>query len=335
MKIGVLEWNVAALGGRQRTMLAFADYFLELGHEVHFYSNFSDPDPSYTLNTFLAWHHLPYLTPNHVHGLPLQRRYLGPDVPPEWQELDVLLVSYGGFGHLQRFLPGVRVVTWVIHPAQARSSQVQNIWTNSETTKQRLWASEIWAGAPIRVVLPPHSYEPFRRAGRPWANRRRDVVAVGSYLWNKGLVEFSDMVEMLGLEGLIVGATWGAAREENEAVLSRLSEGPCQLERNLPIQEVARFLGGSRCLVSMSKAESASLVYYEAMNAGCRVFTLNVGAAAEQMGNVGTICPSVETLVEQVRALHQSPPKGTRIRGLLFDRLSVGERVREALEDIR
>ena len=299
MKIGVIEWNVGALGGRQRTMLAFADYFLELGHDVRVYTDFSEPPTEeYNAQTFLSWYNTTHLEYRHISFCQLQRRYPNREsLPPSWAKLDVLLVPYGGYGYLQAMLPGVRVITWVIHPDQARFRCAQEVWTNSHTTVARLEASPTWADCKPKIVIPPHDYSAFRGWSMP-AQRPLDAVCVGSMLKAKGLLEFADVCRFLDLRGAIISSTWAAAEKENEEVLrelalrgvrpDRLSEpGRVSLRLNIPTKEVAQILGMSKLLVSFSRAESCPLTIYEAMNAGTIPVTRDVGAIREQTGGVG------------------------------------------------
>ena len=334
MKIGVLEWDISTLGGRHRTMLAFADYAVALGHEVAFYSSFNNPRPGYTEDTCLDWFQCSHLQREHLKFGPLHRRYDASTVPLAWHSLDVLIVPYGGYGHLQGLLPGVRVIPWVIHPEQARASSVREVWTNSETTRRRLVESDRWADSNPRIVVPPHDYSLFRQHAKPWDERDIDVLAVGSFLRAKGLVEFSAMVDLLGLRGAVAGTAWGRAAEENAEVQAELADGPCEVHSNLPGDEVARLMGRAKTLVSFSRAESCPLVYYEAMNAGCRVLSLDVGAAREQVGAVGMVATSDEHLVRLVASVQgQVPIESPQERGLLFDRINCGGNVQQALRN--
>lgn len=334
MKIGVLEWNIAALGGRQRTMLAFADFFIELGHEVTFFSNFLEERPSFSRHTFLDWFHFKHLTYRHFCFFDLLRRYRDA-APEELHGQDVLLVPYGGYGHLQALLPNTRVITWTIHPDQGRWPEVTEIWTNTETTRQRLINSENWADSNPIVIYPPHDYSLFRDAANPWTDRQWDVAIVGSLLRAKGLTKASQMIEKFGLNGVLIGATWIAARDENEEIAEELRRGTCDLYLNIPSVEVATILGDTRCLLCTSEAESAPLIFYEALNAGCRIFSLDVGAAREQIGSegYGYVQPDLDGLEGALKEHWNEPPVDAK-RGWLFDRHGpcVGRAIKEALQ---
>jgi hypothetical protein len=351
MKIGVLEWNIGARGGRQRTMLCFADFFLELGHQVTVYSDFLERDsaePGYNADTFLSWYHFRHLEPRHVVWAGLERRYQrAEDLPPTWKDLDVLLVPYGGYAYLADMLPGVRVIAWVIHPDQARAGDCE-VWTNSETTRERLLSSDRWANSDPKVVVAPHDYGIFRQQAQGWGDRYLDVITVGSMLRAKGLLEFTRMCLDLDLYAMILSSTWDAARDENLEMLAELAKlgvVPGQrrgsrpaLMLNLPSTEVARYMGVAKVGVSLSRAESCPLTVYEFLNAGCLVATRRVGAVVEQTQCFGFYFNTDEQAPEAVRsALMKRPVDGDRHPespsiGLRYDRTSVGHMVKEALE---
>lgn len=289
MKIGVLEWDVSALGGRQRTMLAFADFFVELGHEVTVYTDFYNPAPAtgWTAKSFLNWFPFQSLRYDHFQWCGLTREKW--TVPESMKQLDVLLVSYGGWGYLQGQLPDTRVIAWVIHPAQRRHDCCREYWTNSETTRRRLRASSRWMRAKPHVIRPPHDYSMFRSCNRPPDQRIIDVAIVGSALWAKGLVKAAALIRKQGLRAVTLASCWKAAEGENQAVIEgvlRAQAGSKQevvLLTNQPVAAVAPLLGMSKVYLSMSDAESCSLSIYEALSAGCIVVARKVGAAMEQL----------------------------------------------------
>ena len=324
------------MGGRQRTMLCWADYFKLLGHHTTFYTNFTETRPGFDQGTFLEWFPFTELDYYDISIVPsLKRRMAADEIPAEWHGLDVLVVPYGGYGYLQDLLPSVYVVAWVIHPDQAFRQSVRRIWTNSMTTRKRLLDSERYAqyGDRINVVVPPHPYEMFRQAAKPFDDRKYDVVAIGSLLHAKGVVEYANLVERGGLKGALVGATWEADRDENAEVLGAVA-GRLDVMTNVPSGVVADVLGNSKVFLSMSRAESCPLSTYEALNAGCNCVVRGVGAAVEQLAGAGRVfVHDREALPLVVLSLEKQGP--SLQRGRLFDRDTVGHRVRHQLEQIQ
>ena len=335
MVIGVLEWDVASLGGRQRTMLAFADYFKELGHRVRFISNCSSPPKS-----LLAQTDLRFLTPADFQVTELTRNYRpGEKLPDAFDGLDVLLCSYGGWSYLAPMLPETRVICWVIHPDQARLADRLEVWTNSQTTAARLAGSEQWRDAAPVVLYPPHSYAEFRRDPIPWVDRRLSVLAVGSLLRAKRL----DLVAQLSdnrswWNVTIVGATWDAAEQENREVLKDIYRTPAshRLRIDVTSSEVADLMRSAKVFCLPSEAESAPLCIYEALNAGCSIVARRVGAVEEQLRG----CRQHSQMFDRdeefepcvLRALDRQPPGYTPSVGMEYDRERIGFLIRKALE---
>lgn len=337
MRIGVLEWDVSAMGGRHRTMMAFADYFVELGHQVKFFSNFLGVRDGWNTDTFLSWFPFRHLRREHFHWLPEIQRQMD-HVPAAWKDLDVLLCSYGGWGWVQQHLPDTRVITWVIHPAQVRSPAVKEVWTNSTTTRKRLQQSARWMNANPRVIHPPHDYSIFREAARPWHQRTIEVVVVGSLLEAKGVVDAAQMAAMEGWSMAILGATWPACAAENDRVCSAIRREICGGARLVLLENATSFtvadtLGQAKVCLSLSLAESCSLVLYEAMHAGCHIVTRDIGSAREQLGDCcAHLYRRNAEAASMVRSALRADPPNNGKRAMLFDRSQCGEETRRALE---
>ena len=324
MRIGVLEWDISQMGGRHREMMFFADYLISRGHQVRLYSNFLSPTAQWNTGTFLDWFHFQHLHYEHCSvdfGL---KRWMR-DVPREWHDLDVLIGSYGTWGHLQRLLPHTRVITWVIHPAQARPEQNVRVWTNSQTSLARLKASPTWTNADIRTVPSPVDYGLFRKWSRPKDQRQLDVVVIGSLLRDKRLVEAFEACRSIGCTSEFFCTTWPAASTENKEIREKLDDMGVKYSLNVSSEIVAKALGDAHVYLSMSVAESCSLAVHEAMNAGTAVVSRNVGSVVEQTGALGYVFedPSlVQRMLE--KALGDSIVGCSMARGMLFDRQVVG-----------
>ena len=331
MVIGVLEWDVASLGGRQRTMLAFADYFKEVGHEVRLISN-ATASPSNILNQT----YLECLSEEDFHVCPLKRRFdVADQLPEALKGLDVLLCSYGGWGHLAPLLPETRVICWVIHPDQARQADTE-VWTNSHTTAERLLSARQWRDSKPVVIYPPHSYKGFRETPVPWEKRKIAVLAVGSLLRAKRLDMVAKVSERVPGRTMIVAKSWPAARAENSEVATGLYGTRAELVFDARSGWVASVMRDAKVFCLPSEAESAPLCIYEALNAGCSIVARRVGAVEEQLrgcrqhSQVFDLDEDFEGCVQ--RALDQPPPGYLPSVGMEYDRERIGFLIRKALE---
>jgi glycosyltransferase involved in cell wall biosynthesis len=324
MRIGVLEWDISQMGGRHREMMFFADYLISKGHRVTLYSNFVSPTAGWNTRTFLNWFHFQHLHYEHC-SLEFNLQRWMREIPREWHDLDVLLCSYGTWGHLQRLLPHTRVITWVIHPDQARPEPDVRVWTNSQTSLARLRSSPTWSNADIRVVPSPIDYGIFREHSKPKDERYIDAVVIGSMLPDKRLIEAFEVCQSIGCSSVFFCTTWPAASTENNEIRTRMVRMGVRYWMNVPSKEVARALGTAHVYLSMSVAESCSLAIYEAMNAGAVVVSRNVGSVVEQTGALGYVFedPSrVGYMLE--KALADSIVGCSMARGMLFDREVIG-----------
>jgi glycosyltransferase involved in cell wall biosynthesis len=328
MRIGIVEWNVGCGGGRHSTMMAFADCLFEMGHDVNVFSQI-DTDPQKILETY-GCRCLPY---GKLYDTPLKRRYCRPaEVPTGLHLQDLVMVSYGGFGHLQGHL-SMPVVAWVIHPDQARNRACTRYWTNSETTRGRLLETGRWMDAKIEVVVPPHDYSVFRDRSRRYQDRKYDVAVVGSAMPSKRLVEAVKLAITAGRKVAVVVKTCQTSRtprDTQQGIIESLMLLDCDTLLNLNRGEVASVLGNSKLYFSLSDDESCSLVIYEAMNAGCVPIVYDVGAAKEQVSNLGIAFSSSAEALDLLKDMPRCQDVATR--GMLFDRKSTRSALGEAVE---
>jgi len=320
-------------------MMSFADYFKFLGHEVKVYANFDPPHPpgekGHGEKTFLEWYNYEHLTYNDFCLGGVVRRYgkrWKHPVPEEWQDLDMLLVPYGGYSPLQAELPNTRVVCWIIHPAQAFNGMVEEIWTNSNTTKGWLIKEGVYSKweSHIHSIQPPHDYGIFRRAAKPFEERRYNLVCVGGLIGSKRTDLFDALARKIG-KGVIIGSLWNWKKGEGEALIPTLRTAA---RTNVPAKEVAQILGDARVFVTFTETESCALTIYEALNAGCRCVVTPVGAAAEQMGAFGKMFWAEAEAERLVREFLVSPGPDPRQQGILFDRVSTHWKIDARLEAI-
>lgn len=319
MRVGVVEVDIARLGGRQRTMLAFAACLTAQGHDVRVFSappgSCSNASSEEVVRLAAGLAHT-----NFVWGNPTAI------TPKQTADLDVLLVSLPYLGHLQAQV-GKPVICWAIHPDQRPVADTV-FWTNSYTTLRRLQARPYWRGQSIDVVIPPHDYQLFREAQKAWHARKYDVVTVGGLLRAKGLVEFDRLCASLDLKSLIVGARRRAFLRESEEVLAQLTHSDIVVDA--PRREVAQLLGDARVYLCLSYAESCPLVIYEALNAGCNVVSRAVGAVEEQVGGYGRVFTAEAYAALDVERALLAPDGGVS-RGFMFDQQQVAGWVAVAL----
>jgi SAM-dependent methyltransferase len=286
MKIIVIEWDISVLAGRQKTMLCFADYLSEMGHEVQVWSNFNNEREGYNPDTFRQWHLFKWRRMPVFDFGRLQRKYKPKEIPREWRDADMILCPYGNYGHIQKHLPNTKVVCWTIHPDQVYHADVYEVWTNSKTTQRWLLETDRHreSEGKMRIVIPPHDYSLFRRRAKPFADREIDAVTVGVAIHNKGIAEFDAFCQQTGLNGMII-TSYSIKRDENLEIIGQLKTAHVV---NATAHDVATILGNSKVFMLWTETESCALAIYEAMNAGCRCVVKGpAGAAAEQMGPHG------------------------------------------------
>jgi hypothetical protein len=349
MKISVLEYNLASAGGRQQTMISgFADCFASMGHEVTVYGNFLGghiPQKERILDYHLAYN---LNLDNFELGYPIQRQ--NPQRMPlkEWSQGDMLLVPHLGYSVLGEYV-ACPLVCWCISPREDwDSDSVARIWTNSETQKKILEPFMPASVPEPRVIYAPHDYTPFREAAMPWENRKIDVVFSAKYRhsWFGGKSEGAK----------VLSQEFQEATELSEAGLSVvglfLVKDPMDVKPltdslnfehyiNIPRRLVAGFMAASKVLFHPSPAESASLMLYEGMNAGCYPVVREAGACREQMGPVGMVFKDFEPAKKHILDVLEGHPVQDQIycgdsirQGMKFDRSTNIGIIEEELEII-
>lgn len=333
MKIGIIEWNIGCGGGRHSTMLAFAECLNEAGYDISVFSQLNKP-----ASEILHFYGCKSLDSSCLIDTPLQRRYDNFEIPPQWKKQDLLIVSYGGWGHIQKYI-NINVVAWIIHPDQGRDSSCTRYWTNSHKTATRLLNDKRWEDAPIEVVIPPHNYSMFRRSAKPWHERRYDVALVGAAIPSKRLLDAARLTRRLGFstvaavktyEQQMSKAIYNQTDLEQADIVQGLRTLGADTVVNASRNVVAELLGESKYYLSLSTDESCSLVIYEALNAGCIPVIKDVGAAKEQLNGRGAVIQSETDAEVALTKYHNNA--GVIHRGLQFDRKTVLPMVLAAVE---
>jgi glycosyltransferase involved in cell wall biosynthesis len=314
-------------------MLAFADSFKEMGHDVTVVTNWLTERDEFDPDNFLEWDLCEHLTPDNFVFINNMGRHLQPgNLPPEMRVADLILVSYGEMGHVQQMVR-CPVVAWVINPLQGRPDCLRHVWTNSETTRQRLLDVQRWKGSDPKVIIPPHSYTEFRLAAKPYPGRRFDVITVGTLIPDKGLIEAAQLAEDMKLSIVVVGRVQPHNMSGSRRIAECLQRGKIIYVQDAPRQQVASLMGKSLVYLSMSRDESCSLAIYEAMSAGCHIVGRNVGAIQEQLGGTGCIFETAMDArlgVKAMMSLGEANKAGMK-RAMKFDRGSVQPRLKEVL----
>lgn len=299
MKIGVLEWDITSLGGRQRTMLTFADYFAEMGHDVFVFTRGTpnvpgSPSP-YECPRVMGLHTLSQddiLTIDYSAGGD-DRLIVKSKAIELFDGLDLLLVGYGGYGYLQEHVPHTRVVAWVINPIQVRPKSLKEFWTNCQTTWIKLMQSKWGCGGGLksRILVPPHDYAPIRHASKEPSAREYDFLYVSGAVPSKRYDLFMNTVKGLREDSWVGKAamaisTWGIDIEQSwlDTAERCATEAGIDLMFNPSRDDIERLYGNSKVFCLPSTIESCPLVIYEAMSGGCHIASRDVGAVREQTG---------------------------------------------------
>ena len=314
MRINVLEYNLGMPAGRQQTMVAFADTFKQLGHEVKVYSNFFG---NFERSKILDW----YLTSNlSIENFNFSHRISrnDPEGMPirEWSNGDLLLIPYPGYSWIGKHV-GCPIVTWYIaQPSFWWPEHISQVWTNSYTQRKRL---KIPAA---EVVYAPHDYSAFRQDALPFEDRKIDVLVVTPITKRreKSKVIFPQVLELeklrkMGLE--VLGIFLASERE-----LGLIKKLPFPKYVNVKRRHVAGFMKASKVLLHPSPLESCSLVVFESLNSGCYPVVREAGACREQLGDVGYVYKDFKEAEEEiVRVLEEGYDIDKSIKqGVKFDR---------------
>lgn len=318
VKIGVLEWNAAALGERQRIMLSFADYFARDGHDVTVFTTYVNDEDICTVPTIPQ--DIPQalglrggLKRNRIHVIATGNKVIREeDIPTEMRSCDFLLVPYGGYGYLQGMLPTTRVVAWVTTPEQSRPKALREIWTDSQSTWMELTTTHTWGCQAIksRIVIPPCDFSAFR-GGTYMLRREGDLIFYGEATPEKRVDLFIQAAatqrKLVGpggrssticlTRGGIHPSLWRPIVEDCEVAAK---EHGIELLVDATRVQVAEAFKRSRVLCLPSMVESAPLSVYEAMTAGLVIVARRIGAVVEQTGGQAFYFDEDEKFLEVV-----------------------------------
>ena len=348
MKIAVCDIQPTnfPVGGQQIEIVNYAETFAELGHDVDLYFN---PESSPLWEQILEAAGARAITT--IKPLPdkftmaLGRSYDlyfsgypwidlpdGAPVVSWWIDPYVLPGVLYGRGEWPR--------PWETYPG------LVGIWTLSGPMRDALvryrGVPDEWRGE-IEVIPAPIDYRAFRMAARPVQMRDIDLLFVGRDDPGKHPEVFVDFVTALGREhyARMYLPEWpGRPRR------SALRKLPDYAVIGAARADIAAAMGRAKVLFLPSDSECASLVIYEAMNAGCCVVASDVGSVRWQLGethSVGKVFPPGDW--DEARKQVLSALRGAMIwpdwvekamaRGMVFDRITAKDRIATALEMVK
>jgi len=205
------------------------------------------------------------------------------------------------------------------------SPQIIERWTNSKTIKKTL-------SKPSIIVIPPHDYSQFRS----FANKERAIDCAAILRSNdssKRVDLFVEAINRLGLKGHLITT---APNEEMKREISKSRTKNLKISFNCNKEKTAKILGRSKVLFHPSEQESCPLTIYEAMNAGAVPVARNIGAIAEQIGDVGLIFSSndgIDAAILSAIKRSQKPEEQERImkRGINFDKKYAEKKIKQRL----
>jgi len=288
--------------GRPFEVLSMADYLKSQGYNVGCILH-RNGDSAFTLREYLNQAHFHHLLPDDFalvdekSALPLIK-----EIAPRF--------VIGPWYSAQDCPSTIPFFAWCLQPHDklAAVGEDMHILTNSYTTRKKLYGHRKGFDPErgIKVLISPIDYSLFREYARPWIQRENDLVSVSrvgerderknTHLYK----EFDNMVSIT---------------DEKKLVMDR--------------KMIAEAMGNAKIALHLSQVESASLVAYEAMNAGCYPLFYKAGAALEQLGSEQFLVERIDIpyLNERInQILHLDfDNKAIMERGKQFDRVTVGK----------
>jgi glycosyltransferase involved in cell wall biosynthesis len=269
MRIIFYTPKINKIGGSIRTLLSYMDTIKELGWDVKMWtrvneklSHFRDLQSQLYFNGY-----------KNINGYDF---IINGPLPNE--EKDVMFFR----GNVQPSFSDRKSINWCISDGDVKDHpSIIERWTNSNTTASKYELD-------MNVVIPPHDYSLFRaHGGNPQANRRIEFVHIARIngAKEKGIDVFVDTVHRLkkARQSLLIAI----CNMNDQASVKYLRSLDIPIVINQDRKQMASILNNSKYLLFPSRIESCSLSIYEAMNAGCVPIVRSVGAAREQMGDLG------------------------------------------------
>jgi len=320
MKINVVEADISRMGGRQSSILQFANYFKKLGYEIQFISSFGLQMPECpTKKAVLEYHNLDTLTfEDFDWDFRLYKRR------NNWpKNCDLYFIASPAWTNISKItnIPNItwKIVDWIQCTAP---ETVLEFWTNSEIIKSKISNLE----KPIYTVRPPYSYDCFRKKAR--MERDIDIIDIARVNTKeaKGIFKFAEIVKKFNLKAILVVLI------HDNSDLNFMKGLEIPFVYNLPKKKVAEYLGRSKIFFHPSVDESCSISIYEALNAGCFPIIYDVGAAAEQLGEK-VFWGTADELIQE--GLDFDGDREVFInQGKKFDVENIGETIKQRLEKI-
>lgn len=319
MKICVVQPDLSRIGGSISTIIAFADCFKELGHEVNVKSSFGERFPQNLIankDKVINHYGCKFLTQSDITwDLKILEKI--------WTNADICFTR--GFDSFPT--KDFRSISWIVIPKELKkNSNIIYYWTNSKTTKNKFGEFK----NKTRIVVPPHDYSLFRE--NISLHKEWDVTSIlrGNDFKLKGLQTYADTIKKIGCKSLLI--TTSTSNDD----LKRIKSLGVPFVLNQTKQQVAEILGQSNIFFFPSYYESCPLVIYEALNAGCTIVSRNVGAVKEQLKENGYIFNNDSQCIEALEyGLNNLLYKHDLIdRGLKFDRINQLQNIKNRLKEV-
>jgi len=289
--------------GRPFEILSMADYLASMGYKVGcvIYKN---GDSAFTLQEYLRQAYFHHLSLEDFAIVDYKK-----DVAPLVEAVAPRFVI-GPWYSAQDCPTGIPFFAWCLQPhgKLAAVREDAHILANSHTTKEKLYSSPkgFCRDRKIKVLASPIDYSLFREYAKPWAQRENDLVSVsrvGERNERKNTCLYKEFDNMVSIT------------DEKRLVMDR--------------KVIAEAMGNAKIALHLSQVESASLVAYEAMNAGCYPLFYKAGAALEQLGSERFLVDRLDIpyLKERINQILHSAfdNKAIMERGKQFDREAVGK----------
>lgn len=273
MKITVYQPKVSRVGGSIKTILAFADTFKELGHEVKISTNINNPK----LGGFAKV----------IQFYDLKNINICDFSYDIHQDSDFIFTHSGKARPESNFKTNLPVIYWCVR--YKPEIKYLDLWTNSKTTNEKL-------GGDLKVIYPPHIYSLFHK----YSNQEKifdicSIIRLDGRKNKKGHGELFEIANKLQDKkiAVIIG------NNHNDSF--PMPTNNIKFFQNLNKEQLAEILGRSKSFLLTSDKESASLSIYEALNSGCWVFGKDVGAIKEQIGPCGYIYGNIDILINRIK----------------------------------
>lgn len=328
LKIGVIEFNISRMGGRQSTMLQFADYFKSMGHKVKFITywgvsrGYLSECPK--KEEICSYHGLNFLQLTDFDwGMQKYRR------EGEWpKDYDVFFIASPRWTDISHKTEIPTVVWKIVDTINCPNPEaVLEFWTNSKTVKEKIKNF----GRAIHAVQPPYSFKKFRDAAR----KKREIDIIDVVRYNSRTAKKIDLFMEIAMRFKLSSMLIFLVHDESD--LKEIKNLGVPFAYNLSKEDLAKYLGNAKVFFHPSIDESCSISVYEALNAGCFPVVYDVGAVREQLNGNGIIYKTERPKDQEIMTALKYNGDRTEfiVQGTRFDRKNNLDVIAKRLEEIK